>query len=448
MMRPTWTRNGKQKINEGNRAYQTKIWGYDPEKRTDLASTDLLSLSPGASSVAAASGSGASPPVTPPQGASDPAAPSPDLDEVQASDPAAPSPDSLDEVRINEASTSTFEGIKRKRRQLDGQVFQVNWVGQFPWCRELVREDGEVAQVECKVCTKIDGRPKILQAKVDGLKKHQGRKKALFDLKCYRVNKGKYYWDHNSTHMKNERLCVSMGKEQIQKRIALQTDLMKKQKVPQFVTVNHMLRLGRPMSDYPAFQGLLRSLSVPSLSKVHWSDSAGYEMANCLSQVVENKTKEILAKAEFISLSADEVTSCDNQQWLSIHAYYVKDYERKSVLVSLSRLLNGSGAEAVKKQILQEILIHAGLDATSLTRRLVCMGADGAAVFQGSRMGVMVQLIEQHAPFMLQIHCVAHRTNLVSCGEIGELFSCEGSREVVPSLAQLFGQKSKAGLAV
>jgi hypothetical protein len=24
----------------------------------------------------------------------------------------------------------------------------------------------------------------------------------------------------------------------------------------------------------------------------------------------------------------------------------------------------------------------------------------------------MVQLIEQHAPFMLQIHCVAHRTNL------------------------------------
>jgi hypothetical protein len=164
--------------------------------------------------------------------------------------------------------------------------------------------------------------------------------------------------------MKNERLMMNISKEQIQKRIVQQTDLMKKEKLPQFVTINHMLRLGRPLSDFPTFNALLKGLSVPNLSTTHWSDTSGHEMAECLAQVVENKTKEILSEAQFLSLSADEVTSCDNQQWLSIHAYYVKDFQRQLVLVSLSRLVNGGGADALLDQILQQIQLHGGNEAT------------------------------------------------------------------------------------
>ncbi|KAG0594314.1 hypothetical protein M758_UG065900 [Ceratodon purpureus] len=39
-------------------------------------------------------------------------------------------------------------------------------------------------------------------------------------------------------------------------------------------------------------------------------------------------------------------------------------------------------------------------------------GADGVSVFQGSQTGVTTQLKEKHAPFMLGVHCIAHRKNL------------------------------------
>jgi hypothetical protein len=128
MTRSNWTCPEKEKINEGNRSYQSKIWGV-PAKRPLPEFTDTVLSSPGAS-----------PPPVPSQSPG-------------ASSEAGPSEPASQTVLINEASTSTYEGIKKRRRQLDGRAFQEIWSGQFPWCRELVREDGEVAQVECKVCT-------------------------------------------------------------------------------------------------------------------------------------------------------------------------------------------------------------------------------------------------------------------------------------------------------
>jgi hypothetical protein len=55
---------------------------------------------------------------------------------------------------------------------------------------------------------------------------------------------------------------------------------------------------------------------------------------------------------------------------------------------------------------------HGGLVDNVLAERLVCFGVDGMSVFQGCRCGVTQQLKDQEAPFMLGIHCMAHRTNL------------------------------------
>lgn len=47
-----------------------------------------------------------------------------------------------------------------------------------------------------------------------------------------------------------------------------------------------------------------------------------------------------------------------------------------------------------------------------MAERMVCFGADGVSVFQGLRTGVTMQLKQQHAPFMIGVHCMAHQTNL------------------------------------
>ena len=58
------------------------------------------------------------------------------------------------------------------------------------------------------------------------------------------------------------------------------------------------------------------------------------------------------------------------------------------------------------------VLNHLGLEQLEVAKCLICFGADGASVFQGSRNGVTVQMKEHVAPFMFGIHCMVHRTNL------------------------------------
>lgn len=42
-----------------------------------------------------------------------------------------------------------------------------------------------------------------------------------------------------------------------------------------------------------------------------------------MSHVMKEKMKEVLEKASFICLSENEVTTIDNQGWLSVHVYVV-----------------------------------------------------------------------------------------------------------------------------
>jgi hypothetical protein len=45
--------------------------------------------------------------------------------------------------------------------------------------------------------------------------------------------------------------------------------------------------------------------------------------------------------------------------------------------------------------------------------KLITFGANGVNVFSGIRIGVIVQLREDNAPFMISVHCISHYTNLI-----------------------------------
>jgi hypothetical protein len=45
--------------------------------------------------------------------------------------------------------------------------------------------------------------------------------------------------------------------------------------------------------------------------------------------------------------------------------------------------------------------------------KLITFGANGVNVFSGIRIGVIVQLKEDNAPFIISVHCISHNTNLV-----------------------------------
>jgi len=58
-------------------------------------------------------------------------------------------------------------------------VFLNVWSVKLPWAEYVVDEQWKVHEVKCKVYTKIEGKEKLLAPKLDNLRKHGGRRKAL-----------------------------------------------------------------------------------------------------------------------------------------------------------------------------------------------------------------------------------------------------------------------------
>jgi hypothetical protein len=136
-------------------------------------------------------------------------------------------------------------------------------------------------------------------------------------------------------------------------------------------------------------------------------------MADAMARVVSDKTRADLAKANYISASADEVTAVDGSASLSVHVYVCQNFMRVPILLSLQHVTEGSNADNLTDMISTTLSYHGGLDSEgSVAKKLICFGADGVAVFQGARSGVTSQLIEKHAPYLMGVHYMSHRTNL------------------------------------
>jgi hypothetical protein len=59
------------------------------------------------------------------------------------------------------------EEIRRKRREYErSHVYQDIWAAKLPWAESVLGGDRKVHQVHCLVCTKIDGRDKLLVLKL------------------------------------------------------------------------------------------------------------------------------------------------------------------------------------------------------------------------------------------------------------------------------------------
>ncbi len=106
----------------------------------------------------------------------------------------------------------------------------------------VVGLDGKVKMVQCKVCSTIEQREKILVPKLDGLIKHSGRRmcKVVHLSKVF----GKSYINLDSQHVRNEKIYAITGHDGIQLQVEKHIRLKRKKK--QFVTLFHFLKLGKP----------------------------------------------------------------------------------------------------------------------------------------------------------------------------------------------------------
>ena len=120
------------------------------------------------------------------------------------------------------------------------------------------------------------------------MSKHSGKRKATRNLPSG-IKKGQWYIAKNYKHLRYERIYAAKVTVSVaQQLVVLKGEHARKRL--QFATILHLLQEGRSMLAYAALQPLLVFLDVPKLSKRHWSDSAGWELAECLYRQVQRKT--------------------------------------------------------------------------------------------------------------------------------------------------------------
>jgi hypothetical protein len=65
--------------------------------------------------------------------------------------------------------------IEKLKKAYDlNRNFKDTWVVKLPWAVSILSSNGKVVQVECKVCSLIEGKDKLLVPKLDSFWKHVG----------------------------------------------------------------------------------------------------------------------------------------------------------------------------------------------------------------------------------------------------------------------------------
>jgi hypothetical protein len=88
-------------------------------------------------------------------------------------------------ISTTKKKTQDYEGIKQ---------FQDRWVAHLPLAKSILDDIGNEHQVQCAICSKIEGKEKLLVLKLDSLFMHASRQKAKVPSRGVEV--GSFYFYH------------------------------------------------------------------------------------------------------------------------------------------------------------------------------------------------------------------------------------------------------------
>jgi hypothetical protein len=100
----------------------------------------------------------------------------------------------------------------------------------------------------------------------------------------------------------------------------------------------------------------------------------------------------------------------DNQQWTNVHVYIMKDWHQFPILLTLEHVEANATIYNIIAILLKCMAKYGQLLVEKLGSRWVCIGCDKNSMFQGIK--VTSQLKSRVIPFLISLHCMAHKINL------------------------------------
>ena len=151
--------------------------------------------------------------------------------------------------------------------------------------------------------------------------------------------------------------------------------------------------------------------------------------------MIEEELLEKLHASPYISILIDESTGITVSKKLIIYVKYILEGRDKTSFLCNLEIPNGTAA-AIK-----EVIDHYVENIRVPLSKIVGFGSDGAAVMLGSKNGVATKLRED-SPFMLNVHCIAHRFALCTGEGASKVTLVRGFVDTLTSLYYFFEHSS------
>jgi hypothetical protein len=120
------------------------------------------------------------------------------------------------------------------------------------------------------------------------------------------------------------------------------------------------------------------------------------------------KPKQLLCK------NVDEMIMIDNQKWISMHVYMMKNWVRTPLLLIFQWIKMGATIENIMVIILQNSIKFKGLVEEEFIFWCVCLRCDGDSMFQGHHTSIIVQAKDNAISYFINLHCMKHKTNPIT----------------------------------
>jgi len=115
-------------------------------------------------------------------------------------------------------------------------------------------------------------------------------------------------------------------------------------------------------------------------------------MVDCIHNQILPTLKEAMSNASNVALTVDEIMNMDNQNWISIHGYVLKDWSWILVLLTMKQIVDGFNLNNLTRVLMNSLKLCGGISKEHINNKLVSFGANGISVIQGMWNGIIMQI--------------------------------------------------------
>jgi hypothetical protein len=133
-------------------------------------------------------------------------------------------------------------------------------------------------------------------------------------------------------------------------------------------------RFSRTKGVFQVFEG--GELPLQRLVRFHWLDH-GRTMCNVVLRV----SKVVVQKFPFIFVNCDDVTTIDNQSWLFVHVYVIKEWKRVLILLNLQCVVDEATSDNLTSLIVKNLMEFGSLSEIEFADKFVCFGVGEVTIF-------------------------------------------------------------------